>query len=99
MLKRFHLYVHINPSFGLNFQVICLLILVADLLVYALFLSPVAFNSLPFRIAPYIRVVFFILSIRYCGISCKNIFSKFKLSGISAEQNLECIVLKEFLEQ
>ncbi|OWM78652.1 hypothetical protein CDL15_Pgr002823 [Punica granatum] len=46
------------------FSVICLLILVVDLLVYALFLSPVALESLPFRLAPYIRVVFFILSIR-----------------------------------
>ncbi|KAK9285308.1 hypothetical protein L1049_024499 [Liquidambar formosana] len=45
-------------------KVTFLLILVADLLVYALYLSPMAFNSLPFRIAPYIRVVFFILNIR-----------------------------------
>ncbi|KAL5571175.1 hypothetical protein UlMin_020772 [Ulmus minor] len=45
-------------------KVVCLLILVADLLVYALYLSPVAFYYLPFRIAPYIRVVFLILSIR-----------------------------------
>ncbi|XP_062106013.1 two pore calcium channel protein 1 [Humulus lupulus] len=46
------------------FKVICLLILVADLLVYALYLSPVGVNSLPLRIAPYIRVIFFILNIR-----------------------------------
>ncbi|KAL3509378.1 hypothetical protein ACH5RR_028779 [Cinchona calisaya] len=45
-------------------KVLLLLILVADLLIFALYLSPVAFNSLPFRIAPYIRVLFFILSIR-----------------------------------
>ncbi|GMP54562.1 hypothetical protein CsSME_00019699 [Camellia sinensis var. sinensis] len=45
-------------------KVIFILILVADLLVYALYLSPVAFYSLPLRIAPYIRVVFFILNIR-----------------------------------
>ncbi|KAM7495113.1 hypothetical protein LguiB_029722 [Lonicera macranthoides] len=45
-------------------KVIFLLILVADILVYILYLSPVAFYSLPFRIAPYIRVVFFILNIR-----------------------------------
>ncbi|KAJ4729809.1 Two pore calcium channel protein 1 [Melia azedarach] len=45
-------------------KVICLLILVADFLVYALYLSPVAFDFLPLRIAPYIRVIFFILNIR-----------------------------------
>ncbi|XP_052484535.1 two pore calcium channel protein 1 [Gossypium raimondii] len=45
-------------------KVICLLILVADLLVYTLYLSPVAMNSLPFRVAPYVRVILFILSIR-----------------------------------
>ncbi|OVA14926.1 EF-hand domain [Macleaya cordata] len=45
-------------------KVISLLILVADLLVYALYLSPVPINSLPLRIAPYIRVVFVILNIR-----------------------------------
>ncbi|CDP14785.1 unnamed protein product [Coffea canephora] len=45
-------------------KVLLLLIMVADILVYVLSLSPVAFNSLPFRIAPYVRVVFFILSIR-----------------------------------
>ncbi|KAF3444127.1 hypothetical protein FNV43_RR13817 [Rhamnella rubrinervis] len=47
-----------------RFKVICLIILVADFVVYALYLSLVAFDSLPFRLAPYIRVVFFILSIR-----------------------------------
>jgi len=45
-------------------KIILLLIMAADLLVFGLYLSPVAFNHLPFRIAPYIRVVFFILSIR-----------------------------------
>ncbi|KAJ4823100.1 Two pore calcium channel protein 1A [Turnera subulata] len=45
-------------------KVLFLALLVADLLVYALYLSPVAFSLLPFRIAPYIRVFFFILSIR-----------------------------------
>ncbi|KAG4208818.1 hypothetical protein ERO13_A03G156500v2 [Gossypium hirsutum] len=45
-------------------KVICLLILVADLLVYTLYLSPVAVSSLPFRVAPYVRVILFILSIR-----------------------------------
>ncbi|KAH7576933.1 hypothetical protein JRO89_XS01G0177600 [Xanthoceras sorbifolium] len=45
-------------------KVICLLILVADFLVYALYLSPVAFDFLPLRIAPYVRVVVFILNIR-----------------------------------
>ncbi|RDX82019.1 Two pore calcium channel protein 1, partial [Mucuna pruriens] len=37
-------------------KVFCLLVLVADMLVYALYLSPLAFDFLPFRIAPYIRV-------------------------------------------
>ncbi|KDP24122.1 hypothetical protein JCGZ_25779 [Jatropha curcas] len=46
------------------FKVFCLLILLADLLVYVLYLSPVAIDYLPVRIAPYIRVVFFILFIR-----------------------------------
>ncbi|XP_042976295.1 two pore calcium channel protein 1A-like isoform X2 [Carya illinoinensis] len=45
-------------------KVACLLILVADILVYAIYLSPVAFDYLPFRIAPYIRVVFFMLNFR-----------------------------------
>ncbi|KAJ0879208.1 putative EF-hand domain, Ion transport domain, EF-hand domain pair protein [Helianthus annuus] len=44
--------------------VIALLILTADLVVDILYLSPVAIYSLPLRIAPYIRVVFFILNIR-----------------------------------
>ncbi|PRQ49851.1 putative Two pore calcium channel protein [Rosa chinensis] len=47
-----------------QFKVVCLLILVADLLVYVLYLSPVAFDSLPFRVAPYVRVIFFILNFR-----------------------------------
>ncbi|KAM7272062.1 hypothetical protein ACFE04_031276 [Oxalis oulophora] len=45
-------------------KVLSLAILVADLVVYSLYLSPVAESFLPFRIAPYIRVVFFILHIR-----------------------------------
>ncbi|KAF5458455.1 hypothetical protein F2P56_022482 [Juglans regia] len=45
-------------------KVACLLILVADILVYAIYLSPVAFDYLPFRIAPYIRIVFFMLNFR-----------------------------------
>ncbi|PIA55384.1 hypothetical protein AQUCO_00800267v1 [Aquilegia coerulea] len=45
-------------------KVVCLFILVADLLVYALYLSPVAIYSLPLRISPYIRIVFFILNMR-----------------------------------
>ncbi|KAJ9170953.1 hypothetical protein P3X46_019012 [Hevea brasiliensis] len=45
-------------------KVICLSILVADLVVYSLYLSPVAIDYLPVRIAPYIRVILFILSIR-----------------------------------
>ncbi|GAB2274794.1 mitochondrial thiamine pyrophosphate transporter [Dionaea muscipula] len=45
-------------------KVILLLILVADAVVYALSLSPFVSYSLPLRIAPYIRVVFFVLNIR-----------------------------------
>ncbi|KAL0001937.1 hypothetical protein SO802_015718, partial [Lithocarpus litseifolius] len=45
-------------------KVALLLIWVADILVYALYLSPVGFDYLPFRIAPYIRVVFFMLNFR-----------------------------------
>ncbi|XP_010924552.2 two pore calcium channel protein 1 isoform X3 [Elaeis guineensis] len=45
-------------------KVILLIILVCDVLVYALYLSPVLVASLPFRVAPYIRVVFVTLSIR-----------------------------------
>ncbi|CAJ2660491.1 unnamed protein product [Trifolium pratense] len=42
----------------------CLLVILVDMLAYALYISPVAFNFLPFRIAPYIRVVLFVLNIR-----------------------------------
>ncbi|KAF9610927.1 hypothetical protein IFM89_025737 [Coptis chinensis] len=45
-------------------KVIFLFVLVADMLIYALYLSPVAISSLPLRIAPYIRIVFFVLNIR-----------------------------------
>ncbi|XP_057954459.1 two pore calcium channel protein 1A [Malania oleifera] len=45
-------------------KVVFLLIMVADLLVYAIHLSPMAFFYVPLRIAPYIRVAFFILNIR-----------------------------------
>ncbi|XP_068664764.1 two pore calcium channel protein 1A-like [Aristolochia californica] len=45
-------------------KVVLLGLMVADLVVYALYLSPFAFDYLPLRIAPYIRVVFFILNIR-----------------------------------
>eukprot|EP00257_Ricinus_communis_P025458 XP_025012872.1 two pore calcium channel protein 1A isoform X2 [Ricinus communis] len=47
-----------------RFKVICLSILVADFLVYTLYLSHVAIDYLPVRIAPYIRVILFILYIR-----------------------------------
>ena len=50
--------------FWFNFQVIRLLILVADLLVYAFYLSLVALTSLQLRVAPYVRVIIFILNIR-----------------------------------
>ncbi|KAK4749796.1 hypothetical protein SAY87_027245 [Trapa incisa] len=45
-------------------KVVCLLILIVDLVAFAICISPVAFDSLPFRVAPYIRVVLFILNIR-----------------------------------
>ncbi|XP_051135328.1 two pore calcium channel protein 1A [Andrographis paniculata] len=45
-------------------KVLFLVILIVDLSVYIVYLSPAAFDTLPFRIAPYIRVVFFILNIR-----------------------------------
>ncbi|XP_077229756.1 two-pore channel 1 isoform X2 [Tasmannia lanceolata] len=45
-------------------KVAFLLLLGCDLLVYVLYLSPVSIYSLPFRIAPYIRVAFFVINIR-----------------------------------
>ncbi|KAG0489324.1 hypothetical protein HPP92_008135 [Vanilla planifolia] len=45
-------------------KVILLVLLICDLLVYALFVSPVSITYLPFRIAPYIRVAFVAISIR-----------------------------------
>ncbi|KAK1566935.1 hypothetical protein Q3G72_006282 [Acer saccharum] len=59
--EGFHIYWN---SWINRLKVICLLILLADLLVYALYLSPVAFAFLPLRIAPYVRVVIFTLNIR-----------------------------------
>ncbi|KAL6561513.1 mitochondrial thiamine pyrophosphate transporter [Orobanche minor] len=45
-------------------KVLLLLVLALDLSFYATYVSPVAFYTLPFRVAPYIRVVFFVLNIR-----------------------------------
>ncbi|MCL7033646.1 hypothetical protein MKW94_023670 [Papaver nudicaule] len=45
-------------------KVVFLLFLVADLMVYVIFLSPLPVNNLPLRIAPYIRVFFVILNSR-----------------------------------
>ncbi|XP_027344097.1 two pore calcium channel protein 1 isoform X2 [Abrus precatorius] len=45
-------------------KVFCLLVLVVDVLLYVFYLSPLAFDFLPFRIAPYVRVVLFVLNIR-----------------------------------
>ncbi|KAI9176682.1 hypothetical protein LWI28_005969 [Acer negundo] len=59
--EGFHIYWN---SWINRLKVICILILVADLLVYSLYLSPVAFDFLPLRIAPYVRVVIFTLNIR-----------------------------------
>ncbi|KAF6155828.1 hypothetical protein GIB67_039159 [Kingdonia uniflora] len=47
-----------------NLKVIFLVILVCDILVYAIYLSPVGLSSLSLRIAPYVRVIFVILSVR-----------------------------------
>ncbi|GMY10100.1 two pore calcium channel protein 1A-like isoform X6 [Fagus crenata] len=55
---------YLSVEESLIYEVAFLLILVADILVYALYLSPVAFDYLPLRIAPYIRVVFFMLNFR-----------------------------------
>ncbi|KAL6543387.1 mitochondrial thiamine pyrophosphate transporter [Orobanche hederae] len=59
------------PIFGASLNskscaslVLLLLVLALDLSVYATYVSPVAFYTLPFRVAPYIRVVFFVLNIR-----------------------------------
>lgn len=72
-----------NFFFIWYFQVVCLLILVADIVVDALYLSPVAFNSLPLRIAPYIRVIFLILNIRYFAIKpISPLFFKLNSGGI-----------------
>ncbi|XP_070006972.1 two pore calcium channel protein 1B-like isoform X4 [Nicotiana tabacum] len=56
--EGFHLY---RKSLLNRMKVILLFILVADIVVYILF--PVNYY-LPFRIAPYLRVVFFILNNR-----------------------------------
>ncbi|CAA7397495.1 unnamed protein product [Spirodela intermedia] len=45
-------------------KVAFLVLLVADLLVYAFYLSPLPVSYLPFRVAPYIRVAFVALNIR-----------------------------------
>ncbi|XP_010689009.1 two pore calcium channel protein 1A [Beta vulgaris subsp. vulgaris] len=56
---------HIYWKKSLNkLQVFLLIVLAADIIIFALYLSPLAFSFLPFRIAPYIRVLFFILYIR-----------------------------------
>lgn len=54
-----------NKMIYFYFQALCLLVILADMLVYALYMSPVGLDFLPFRIAPYIRVVLFVLNIRY----------------------------------
>ncbi|KAL7102235.1 hypothetical protein ACP275_08G106500 [Erythranthe tilingii] len=45
-------------------KVILLLVSLIDLSVYVVYLSPVAFYTLPLRISPYLRVAFFVLNIR-----------------------------------
>ncbi|KAJ1434547.1 Voltage-dependent channel domain superfamily [Sesbania bispinosa] len=55
---------YLSAAECLIYEAFCILILVADMLVYALYMSSLAFDFLPFRIAPYIRVVLFVLNIR-----------------------------------
>ncbi|GER42417.1 two pore calcium channel protein 1 [Striga asiatica] len=55
---------YLTGTESLIYEVLLLLVLALDLSVYAIYVSPVAFYTLPFRIAPYIRVVFFVLNIR-----------------------------------
>ncbi|KAJ0986103.1 hypothetical protein J5N97_004459 [Dioscorea zingiberensis] len=45
-------------------KVALLLLLICDMLVYALYISPVLVAYLPLRIAPYVRVIFVIITIR-----------------------------------
>ncbi|XP_058220119.1 two pore calcium channel protein 1 isoform X3 [Rhododendron vialii] len=68
-------------------KVISLLILVADLLVDVLYVSPVTDFNLPFRVAPYIRVVVFILSIRTSRWFCL-FFILYVLLGVYFVSNL-----------
>ncbi|KAG7983620.1 hypothetical protein I3843_04G115800 [Carya illinoinensis] len=53
-------------------KVVCLIILEADILVYAIYLSPMTFDYLPFRLGPYIRVMLFMLnfSCQLLGAGC-----------------------------
>ncbi|KAG0491078.1 hypothetical protein HPP92_007941 [Vanilla planifolia] len=53
-------------------KVILLVLLICDLLVYSLFVSPVSITYLPFRIAPYIRVAFVAISIRW-GVDVEGV--------------------------
>lgn len=59
--EGFHLYWsnHLN-----KLKVFLVLVLICDMLVYALYVSPLAVAYLPFRLAPYIRVAFVALTIR-----------------------------------
>ncbi|WOL20569.1 two pore calcium channel protein 1 [Canna indica] len=50
---------HVN-----KLKVILLLVLVCDMFVYVLFVSNVLIYSLPLRVAPYIRIIFVILTVR-----------------------------------
>ncbi|KAJ4977183.1 hypothetical protein NE237_002289 [Protea cynaroides] len=56
---RFYWKNHLN-----KLKVTFLLVLVADIFIYTLYISPVPLDSLPLRIAPYVRVLFFILTVR-----------------------------------
>lgn len=61
-------------------KVLLLLILMCDMLVYTVYLSPVLVTSLPFRIAPYIRIVFVILTIRelrVCMVTLGGMFGMY----------------------
>ncbi|XP_039117349.1 two pore calcium channel protein 1 [Dioscorea cayenensis subsp. rotundata] len=59
--EGFHLYWK-SPSNRI--KVVLLLLLICDMLIYALYVSPVLLAYLPLRIAPYVRVIFVIMTIR-----------------------------------
>ncbi|KAK4484444.1 hypothetical protein RD792_007026 [Penstemon davidsonii] len=55
---------YLTSAESIVYEVLLLLVVIVDLSVYIIYISPVAFYTLPFRIAPYTRVVYFALNIR-----------------------------------